>query len=208
MNKEIQHRRMIPATSGGRSRRHILLVGALKTHYETKFHILPLTTSLDSRPWQQSSALDGCLAPKKVVGCDHKYWGDGDSNPIADPNPRLHLLIEAARRGAKVRVLLDGLFDEPEALRSNHATAQYLATVATAEGLDLVGAVGNPTGGGIHAKWLLARINGVTWSTVGNLNGGEISHKVNREVVLMVDHPLVYDRLLEVFLHDWALVTR
>jgi hypothetical protein len=23
----------------------------------------------------------------------------------------------------------------------------------------------------------------------------------------MVDHPLVYDRLLEVFLHDWALVT-
>ena len=40
------------------------------------------------------------------------------------------------------------------------------------------------------------------------MNGGEISYKINREVVLVVDHPLVYDRLLEVFLHDWDLVMR
>jgi phosphatidylserine/phosphatidylglycerophosphate/cardiolipin synthase-like enzyme len=139
---------------------------------------------------------------------EHKYWGSGDGNPISDPNPRLELLIDAARRGAKVRLLLDSFFDELEANRSNQATVEYLAIVAAAEGLDIVGAVGNPTGGGIHAKWLLARVDGVTWSAVGSLNGGEISHKVNREVVLMVDHPLVYDRLLEVFLHDWALVTR
>jgi hypothetical protein len=139
---------------------------------------------------------------------EHKYWGDGFSNPIADPNPRLQLAIEAARRGAKVRLLLDSYFDETEALRSNQATVEYLATIAAAEGLDIVGAVGNPTGGGIHAKWLLARVDEMTWSAVGSLNGGEISYKVNREVVLMVNQPLVYDRLLEVFLHDWALVPR
>ncbi len=139
---------------------------------------------------------------------EHKYWGDGDSNPIADPNPRLQLLIEAARRWVKMRLLLDSLFDDPEALRSNQATVEYLEAVAAAEGLDIVGAVGNPTGGGIHAKWLLARVNGVTWSAVGSLNGGEISHKVNREVVLMVDHPLVYDRLSAAFLHGWALVAK
>jgi hypothetical protein len=139
---------------------------------------------------------------------EHKFWGSGDANPISDPNPRLELLIDAARRGAKVRLLLDSFFDEPEANRSNQSTVEYLATVAAAEGIDIVGAVGNPTGGGIHAKWLLARVNGVTWSAVGSLNGGEISYKVNREVVLMVDHPLVYERLLEVFLHDWALVMR
>ena len=139
---------------------------------------------------------------------EHKYWGDGDSNPIADPNLRLQLLVDAARRGAKVRLLLDSLFDDPEALRSNQATVEYLETVATAEGLDIIGAVGNPTGGGIHAKWLLARVDGVTWTALGSLNGGEISHKVNREVVLMVDHPLVYARLLDIFLHDWVLVTR
>ncbi len=100
------------------------------------------------------------------------------------------MLIEAARRGAKVRLLLDGFFDDAEALRSNQATVEYLEAVAAAEGLDLVGATANPTGGGIHAKWLLARVNGVTWSAVGSLNGGEISHKVNREVVLMVDDPV------------------
>jgi hypothetical protein len=57
-------------------------------------------------------------------------------------------------------------------------------------------------------EWLLARVDGVTWAEVGSLNGGEINYKINREVVLIVDHPLVYERLLEVSLHDWALVTR
>jgi cardiolipin synthase len=139
---------------------------------------------------------------------EHKFWGDGNSNPIADPNPRLQLLIDAARRGAKVRVLLDSFFDDPEALRSNQATVEYLAMIAAAEGVDIAGAVGNPTGGGIHAKWIMAQIDGVKWSAVGSLNGGEISHKVNREVVLMVDHPSVYDRLVEVFARDWVVNRR
>ena len=120
----------------------------------------------------------------------------------------MKLLIEPARRGAKVRLLLDSLFDEPEANRSNQATVEYLETVATTEGLDIAGSVGNPMGGGVYSKWLLARVGGVRWPAVGSLNGGEISYKVNREVVLMVDQPLIYERLLEIFLHDWALVTR
>jgi hypothetical protein len=55
---------------------------------------------------------------------------------------------------------------------------------------------------------ILVQVDGETWSALGSLNGGEVSHKLNREVVLIVDHPLIYDRLLEVFQHDWALVTR
>jgi hypothetical protein len=53
---------------------------------------------------------------------------------------------------------------------------------------------------------VLARVDGVTRSAVGSLDGGEISYKVNREVVLMAAQRLIYVRLLEVFLHDWALV--
>ena len=104
---------------------------------------------------------------------------------VADPNPWLELLSDAARCGAEVRLLLDSFFDDPEALHSDQATVEYLAAIAAAKGRDIVGAVGNPTGG-IHAKWLLACVDGVTWAAVGSLNGGEISHKVNREVVLMV----------------------
>ena len=40
------------------------------------------------------------------------------------------------------------------------------------------------TGGGIHAKIVLIRVDGETWSVVGSLDGGEISHKINREVLM------------------------
>jgi hypothetical protein len=39
----------------------------------------------------------------------------------------LQLLIDAALRGPKVRLLLDSFFDQPEANRSNRATVEYLA---------------------------------------------------------------------------------
>jgi hypothetical protein len=41
------------------------------------------------------------------------------SKPIADPNPRLQRLIDAARRRVEVRILLEIFFDEPETFRSN-----------------------------------------------------------------------------------------
>ncbi|MEZ4661092.1 MAG: phospholipase D-like domain-containing protein [Caldilineaceae bacterium] len=136
---------------------------------------------------------------------EHKYWGDSTSNPIADPNPRLAALIEAARRGARVYLLLDAFFDDSDGLRSNRATVEYITAVASAEGLDLAARLGNPARGGIHAKVVLLRLAGQPWSAVGSLNGGEISHKMNREVVLLTDQPHVYERLFEVFVHDWKV---
>lgn len=135
---------------------------------------------------------------------ENKHWGDSTSNPIADPNPRLEAIIAAARRGAKVRLLLDSFFDEPEALRSNRATVDYVRSVAAAEGLDLAARLGNPTAGGIHAKIVLVRLNGATWTAVGSLNGGEISHKLNREVLTLTDLPAIHARIAEVFFWDWA----
>ncbi len=135
---------------------------------------------------------------------ENKNWGETVSNPIADPNPRLQALIVAARRGAKVRLVLDSFFDEPESLRSNRATVEYVRAVANAEGLDLAARLGNPTGGGIHAKLLLIRLGNARWSAVGSLNGGEISFKLNREVVVLTDLAGVYDRLATVFDWDWA----
>lgn len=139
---------------------------------------------------------------------EHTYWGDANSNPVADPNPRLERLIDAARRGVRVRLLLDSRFDEPESPRSNRATADYVRAIAAAEGLDLDARLADPAGGGLHGKLVLVRLGDETWSAVGSLNGGEISYKVNREVTLLVDHPAVYDRLLDVFRHDWSLVIR
>lgn len=134
---------------------------------------------------------------------ERKYWGDSVSNPIADPNPRLQAIIEAARRGARVRLLLDRFFDDSSELRSNQATVAYVQAIASAEQLDLEARTGNPTLGGIHAKVLLIRVGNEHWSAVGSLNGGEISHKLNREVILATDLADVYTRLAQVFLWDW-----
>lgn len=133
-----------------------------------------------------------------------KFWGETTSNPIADPNPRLQALLAAAQRGVRVRLLLDSFFDDAEALRSNRATVDYVRAVAAAEGLDLEAHLGNPTQGGIHAKLVLVRVGSETWSAVGSLNGSEVSHKLNREVMLLVDHPPIHARLRAVFDHDWA----
>jgi hypothetical protein len=50
---------------------------------------------------------------------------------------------------------------------------EYLAEVATGEGLDIMGAV-------------------------GSLDGGELSYKVNRELGLVVGSTVIYERLLEI----------
>ena len=110
----------------------------------------------------------------------------------------------AARRGAQVQVLLDSYFDDANALRNNRQTVDYLNQAAAAENLPLVAKLGNPTLAGIHAKLYLVRIGQERWSAAGSLNGGEVSHKLNREVVLLTDMAAIYQRLLEVFLWDWA----
>jgi phosphatidylserine/phosphatidylglycerophosphate/cardiolipin synthase-like enzyme len=39
---------------------------------------------------------------------------------------------------------------------------------------------------------------------VGSLNGGEASHKLNREMMLLTDTLEVHARLAEVFAWDWS----
>lgn len=100
--------------------------------------------------------------------------------------------------------MLDSFFDDSEALHSNRATVDYIRQLAEIEGLDIEARVGNPTAGGIHAKVMLAYVNNERWTAIGSLNGGEVSHKLNREVVVLTDMEEVYDRIREVFQWDWA----
>jgi hypothetical protein len=135
------------------------------------------------------------------------FWGSTSSNVSADPNPRLEAYIAAARRGAKVRVLLDAFFDNQDldSPRSNLRTVEYLTSVAQAEGLDLQARRRNPTGQGIHNKMVLAQIGGKGWAVAGSLNGGEVSAKLNREMALLVGSDEVYAYLADVFWYDWSV---
>lgn len=130
-------------------------------------------------------------------------WGS-ESQPA--PNPRLEACIAASRRGATVRVLVNGLsFVDGQTLAEEGAlTVAYLRSVAQSEGLDLEAAIGNPTGDGIHNKMILVDLNAAgKYVHIGSINGSEASSKVNREVALQVQSAEIFDYLRRPFYFDW-----
>jgi hypothetical protein len=132
------------------------------------------------------------------------WWGDGPNEGPVALNPRVQAYLAAARRGARVRVLLDGFFDDPAQVSSNAATVHYLNTLARQEALDLQARLGNPTGLGLHNKMVLLRLGGTYWSHIGSLNGTEVASKANREVAANIESVAVHDYLAAVFAWDWA----
>lgn len=137
------------------------------------------------------------------------WWGDGPAEGDAALNPRLQAYVAAARRGARVRLLLDGFFDDPVHWNSNAATVAFVEDLGRREGLDLQARRGNPAGLGLHNKMVLVRLSGATgnavhWSHIGSLNGSESASKANREVALQVESEAVHGYLARVFAWDWA----
>jgi cardiolipin synthase len=134
---------------------------------------------------------------------ERPYWGPTNSNPTADPNPRLEAYVAAARRGVRVRLLLDEFFDDSASSTSNAAACTAINTIATNEMLDLECRVGNPTGLGVHNKMVLALIDGQGYVHIGSINGTENSNKANRELALQVHSLPAYNLLANMFNKDW-----
>ena len=121
-------------------------------------------------------------------------------------NPRLLELVEAARRGAEVWMMLDNFFDKSSKPLSNHATCIYVNQLALKEGLELHCQLQNPAGLGIHNKMMLFHIDGIGYSHIGSINGSEQSFKGNREVGITIQSDDVYAALAKVFWGDWRFV--
>ena len=139
-----------------------------------------------------------------VIGLyEHLWWGPAESDPAQSTNPRWRALFDAAARGARVRVLLDGFFAQADGTPINQRVADRVNELAHARGWDLRVCVGNPTGWGVHAKVWLLRVGGERWTLVGSINGSETAHKVNREMAVLVASERVYNLLYTVFASDW-----
>jgi phosphatidylserine/phosphatidylglycerophosphate/cardiolipin synthase-like enzyme len=132
------------------------------------------------------------------------HWGPSDGGPATDPNPRLVAYLEAARRGASVRILLDSYLDQDG---DNASARTHLQSVARAEDLDLQVRLANPTYLGLHNKMILAEIGGRGHVHAGSLNGSEVSSKANREVALQVQSDEAFHYLKDVFDYDWRSAT-
>jgi uncharacterized repeat protein (TIGR01451 family) len=135
---------------------------------------------------------------------EHKHWGPSDGTPATDHNPRLEAYLAAARRGARVRILLDGHFDQDGV---NPATLAYSVQIANKEGLDLEARLGDPTFLGLHNKMVLAHIGGRGYVHAGSINGSEASSKINRELALQVQSDDAYEYLRALFDYDWSVST-
>jgi len=134
---------------------------------------------------------------------EHMMWGDDAAGSL---NARLQAYIDAARRGARVRILLNGgSFELDEiSLIANIEAAAYVNEIAQLEGLNLSAHLGDPTQYGIHNKMVLVDL-GTEGKIihVGSINGSETSSKVNREMALQVRSPALFDHLHDVFEYDW-----
>lgn len=150
---------------------------------------------------------------------ERKFW---ESSTTDGPNPRLEAYIRAARRGANVRILLDGFFEGGDCTSSTHNPA----TVAYVNGLglpNLQARVGEPVSGyplptgtpvssptpdrgNIHAKIVLVSTGGGLQGNVhiSSINGSLNSSKNNREYGVQVQSTAAFNYYKDVFDVDWA----
>jgi len=147
----------------------------------------------------RAGAGDGIYSEQLYERAD---WG----HPVNGPNLRLQAYLDAARRGARVRLLLNGgTFDTASmSLLENIEAAAYVNEIAQAEGLDISAHLGDPTQYGIHNKMVLVDLGAEGKVVhVGSINGSETSNKLNREMALQVRSAALFDYLYAVFAHDW-----
>ncbi|MDH7509752.1 MAG: phospholipase D-like domain-containing protein [Methanolinea sp.] len=118
-------------------------------------------------------------------------------------NPFLSDAIEAARRGVRVRVLLDSYYYNIEGESDNDEMVAVINRIAAAEGLPLEARCAD-TGPGkvekIHNKGAIidgrrVLVSSINWNANSPVN--------NREAALIVDHPGVGAYFTSVFESDW-----
>ena len=118
------------------------------------------------------------------------------------PESYLDALVSDARRGVRVRVLLDGTYSDPSDFRmDNGDVLNYLQYTAEKEGLDLQARMARVPGIlAIHNKGIV--VDGKK-ALVSSINWDPTSVLENREAGLIIEDAGVASYFEEVFLHDW-----
>jgi phosphatidylserine/phosphatidylglycerophosphate/cardiolipin synthase-like enzyme len=173
--------------------------------YEGTYKVIPVVApenALDEIVGLIDSANESVLVEQFYA---YTYWGKGsDGSTETTPNLFLAALIDAARRGCEVKLLLDDTWynverDDP---RSNYYTVEYINEIAREEGLDMVAALFDSKAAGLeklHAKGMVVDRKVVLVSSV---NWNEHSPTKNREVgVIIYGEPAEY--YARVFERDW-----
>ncbi len=122
----------------------------------------------------------------------------------ADLNPFLADALDAARRGVRVRVLLDSYYYNIEDDADNDEMAAVINGIAAAEGLPLEARIADIGPGRvekIHNKGAIIDSRKVL---ISSINWNANSPVFNREAAVIVDHPGVGEYFSSVFESDWG----
>ncbi|MDF2630954.1 MAG: hypothetical protein K0R39_4785 [Symbiobacteriaceae bacterium] len=137
----------------------------------------------------------------------NKWWGPAsrEENLTQYPQPYLTEIIEAARRGVEVKVLLDRKNVQLDSKRDNHYVVQYLNELAGKEHLKLearlINQDGSGIGRGLHNKSLI--VDGAV--VISSINGSENSFRYARELAIKIDEmPELTSYYRDLFTADWS----
>lgn len=172
--------------------------------YEGNFLVVPFTApeeAIESIISFINSANDSLLIEQFYV---YKYWGKRKyGSPETTPNAFLEAAIDAARKGVRVRILLDSTWynverDDPV---SNYYTVQYINEIARDEALDMEARLADKRTGleKLHVKGVVIDDKAVLISSV---NWNEHSPTKNREIGLIVYGDVAH-YFSRVFASDW-----
>ncbi len=151
-----------------------------------------------------------------ILSCQHEvliqqnsiplFWGKKRLRSfLQTPNLPLMAVIQAARKGCRVRVLIDSTWYNIDVRdeRKNDKTVAMLNKLAEQEKLNLRARLINLPAAGvakIHAKGVIVDRKEVF---VGSINWTENSFKGNREVGVIIRHPKVASYYADLFIRDW-----
>lgn len=118
-------------------------------------------------------------------------------------NPYLAAAIDAARRGVRVRVLLDSYWYSTEGNNDNDEMVAIINRIAAAEDLPIEGRLADLETSRlakIHNKGVIVDDRKVL---VSSINWNSNSPNFNREAGVIIDHPGVAEYFTSVFEDDW-----
>lgn len=151
-------------------------------------------------PDTSSLVLDLLQSATSTIEIEQAYisnWSEGR------PNPYLEAAVDAARRGVRVRILLDSYWFNLEGAEDNDEMVAYLKRIAAAEAIPLEARLVSLEGSGvekIHNKGVI--VDG-RYTLVSSINWNENSPLYNREAGIIIESPEVARYFIEVFEDDW-----
>ncbi len=135
----------------------------------------------------------------------YRHWGSRYTGSVSqDPNPYLEAVIDAARRGCEVRVILDNTWYniDPNSSVDNDDTVEYVNSLAEEGGLNMKAKIISDCHNftHLHNKGVIVDNRSVL---VSSINWNENSVKENREAGVIVKAEPVASYFVSLFEKDW-----